>query len=203
MPVKASSSSPARPSRSRKVEAESPASSVAVKPESSPVTPAKRTRGSAKKEEPATSDAEVDVTPSKRRKGGAAAAAAKKEEDGEEAVEMVKTVKPSPSLAKKLKQLEMHRQTPFPSFARPSSTECKDVMEALASVHGMPARPLKLEDRPNAAAGCGQVPSVLDALVRTILSQNTTSKNSTAAKKSMDAMFGCVRSLFVRGYVEV
>jgi endonuclease III len=64
------------------------------------------------------------------------------------------------------------------------------VHDLLSSVHGIPERPKILEDRPNAAAGCGQVPSVLDALIRTILSQNTTSKNSTAAKNAMDAEYG-------------
>lgn len=39
-------------------------------------------------------------------------------------------------------------------------------------------------------AGCGETPDVLDALVRTILSQNTTSKNSTAAKNAMDSEYG-------------
>jgi endonuclease III len=39
-------------------------------------------------------------------------------------------------------------------------------------------------------ANCGEVPSVLDALVRTILSQNTNNKNSSTAKKSLDKTFG-------------
>jgi endonuclease III len=39
-------------------------------------------------------------------------------------------------------------------------------------------------------ANCGEVPSVLDALVRTILSQNTNNKNSSTAKHSLDKTFG-------------
>jgi len=39
-------------------------------------------------------------------------------------------------------------------------------------------------------ANCGEVPSVLDALIRTILSQNTDNKNSSTAKDSPDKTFG-------------
>ncbi|GAA6056372.1 hypothetical protein JCM3770_005975 [Rhodotorula araucariae] len=80
--------------------------------------------------------------------------------------------------------------TPFPQWARPTPSEAQTVCDLLASVHGMPARPKVLVDKEDAPAGCGQVPSVLDALVRTTLSQNTSSKNSTAAKVSMDAVYG-------------
>ncbi|BGP43258.1 hypothetical protein JCM10450v2_007403 [Rhodotorula kratochvilovae] len=80
--------------------------------------------------------------------------------------------------------------TPFPQWVRPTPAEAQTVCDLLASVHGMPSRPTILVDKEDAPAGCGQVPSVLDALVRTTLSQNTTSKNSTAAKVSMDAVYG-------------
>lgn len=80
--------------------------------------------------------------------------------------------------------------TPYPKFARPTPEECQEVHDLLSSVHGAPERPKVLIDKANAAAGCGEVPSVLDALVRTLLSQNTTSRNSTAAKNSMDEQYG-------------
>lgn len=80
--------------------------------------------------------------------------------------------------------------TPFPHWARPTPQEAQEVCDLLGSVHGVPERPKVLVDKEDAPAGCGQVPSVLDALVRTILSQNTSSKNSTAAKQSMDAVYG-------------
>lgn len=88
------------------------------------------------------------------------------------------TASPSKStLAKKLKQLEAYLQTPFPDHAAPTPQQCQDVQAGLAAIHGLPKRPEKLIDIPGAAAGCGAVPDVLDALVRTILSQNTTSKS--------------------------
>ncbi|GAA5917348.1 hypothetical protein JCM6882_001089 [Rhodosporidiobolus microsporus] len=80
--------------------------------------------------------------------------------------------------------------TPFPQWPHPTPDEAQEVCDLLASVHGMPQRPGVLVDREEAAAGCGQVPDVLDALIRTTLSQNTTSKNSTAAKRQMDTVYG-------------
>lgn len=79
------------------------------------------------------------------------------------------------TLAKKLKQLEQYLQTPFPDYPYPTPEQCQSVQDSLAKVHGLPKRPSKLLDIEGAAAGCGAVPDVLDALVRTILSQNTTS----------------------------
>ncbi|GAA5962939.1 hypothetical protein JCM21900_005350 [Sporobolomyces salmonicolor] len=80
--------------------------------------------------------------------------------------------------------------TPFPHWPHPTPLEAQAVVSLLSSVHGLPQRPKVLVDREDAPAGCGQVPSVLDALVRTILSQNTTSRNSTAAKEAMDRVYG-------------
>ncbi|GAA5992951.1 hypothetical protein JCM10908_000767 [Rhodotorula pacifica] len=97
----------------------------------------------------------------------------------------------SKQLSKKqlLHASSMHR-TPFTHWPHPTPEEAQQVCDLLANVHGMPERPKILEDKPGAPAGCGNVPSVLDALVRTILSANTTSKNSTAAKVSMDEVYG-------------
>lgn len=83
------------------------------------------------------------------------------------------------TLAKKLKQLEQYLQTPFPDYPYPTPEQCQQVKESLATVHGMPKRPNKLVDVEGGAAGCGAVPDVLDALVRTILSQNTTSASQS------------------------
>ncbi|KAF8124568.1 DNA glycosylase [Boletus edulis] len=42
----------------------------------------------------------------------------------------------------------------------------------------------------NSATTCGHAPNVIDALIGTILSQNTSSANSSAAKRSLDSVFG-------------
>ncbi|KAI1420767.1 DNA glycosylase [Xylaria sp. FL1777] len=98
--------------------------------------------------------------------------------------------------ARKLKsysQFAAARQSPYPDFARPTPAECKLAHEILASLHGERVRPEAIGQRttaPSSRAGCGDSASVLDALVRTILSQNTSDANSTRAKLSMDRVYG-------------
>ncbi|CEJ90624.1 hypothetical protein VHEMI06392 [[Torrubiella] hemipterigena] len=79
--------------------------------------------------------------------------------------------------------------SPFPTFAHPTPKECELVHATLVGIHGERTRPSQ-KVAPKDVAGCGTSQSVLDALVRTILSQNTSNKNSTRAKKSMDAVYG-------------
>ncbi|KAM5543621.1 hypothetical protein V8D89_002872 [Ganoderma adspersum] len=104
--------------------------------------------------------------------------------------------------AKKLKLLASHSiSSPFPDFPHPTPAEARQIHVLLASTHPDIASsyappPDADEDgsgsgsRGNAAQTCGQVANVLDSLIGTILSQNTTAKNSTAAKHALDAAFG-------------
>ncbi|CCU75703.1 unnamed protein product [Blumeria hordei] len=82
-----------------------------------------------------------------------------------------------------------HQTSPFPDFDRPSPAECELAHQILADLHGEKVRPAVVV-APTNSASCGDSPSVLDALLRTILSQNTTSANSTRAKLSMDQVYG-------------
>ena len=92
--------------------------------------------------------------------------------------------------AKKLKiYTQFANQSPFPDFHHPTAEECKLAHRILSSLHGPRVRPKEIVAS-TTRAGCGDSPSVLDALVRTILSQNTSDKNSTRAKLSMDKVYG-------------
>jgi endonuclease-3 len=92
--------------------------------------------------------------------------------------------------AKKLKSFASYaNQAPFPNFTHPTPQECALAHRILADLHGDRSRP-ETVSAPTDRAGCGNSPSVLDALVRTILSQNTSDRNSTAAKLSMDEAYG-------------
>jgi endonuclease-3 len=104
---------------------------------------------------------------------------------------VAKEVKESPSKMSpaKLKVLESLGSSPFPDFAQPTPGQCRAVNSALVKRHGSRIRPAHL-NKPGLGANCGEVPSVLDALIRTILSQNTNNKNSSSAKKSLDRRFG-------------
>ncbi|KAJ0119062.1 base excision dna repair protein [Diaporthe amygdali] len=148
------------------------------------------------KKEPHSPPRPAKATPRKR--------AAPKAESGNETPKRVKvedeepTAKTSPSKKntpsdlrdKKLKAYAQYaNSSPFPDFAHPTPEECKLAHKILASLHGERKRPAQLV-APSSRAGCGDSPSVLDALVRTILSQNTSDTNSTRAKQSMDKAYG-------------
>ena len=92
--------------------------------------------------------------------------------------------------SKKLKAYAQYaKQSPFPDFLHPTPEEAKLAHKILIKLHGQRKRPEKIVARTD-RAGCGDSPSVLDALVRTILSQNTSDSNSTRAKLSMDKVYG-------------
>jgi endonuclease III len=92
--------------------------------------------------------------------------------------------------SKKLKAYAQYAsKSPFPDFPHPTPDEARLAHRILASIHGARTRPTEVK-APTSRAGCGDSPSVLDALVRTILSQNTSDVNSTRAKRSMDAVYG-------------
>ena len=92
--------------------------------------------------------------------------------------------------AQKLKSYaQFAKQSPFPDFPHPTPDEARLGHRILAKLHGERVRPKEVVAR-NDRAGCGDSPSVLDALVRTILSQNTSDKNSTRAKLSMNDVYG-------------
>lgn len=81
---------------------------------------------------------------------------------------------------------------PFEAWPHPTAAQCADVVERLAAMHGMPRRPRAEAKGHNPAEtrACGSVPTILDALVRTILSQNTTNRNSSRAMQNFVERFG-------------
>ncbi|KPV71983.1 uncharacterized protein RHOBADRAFT_39732 [Rhodotorula graminis WP1] len=166
------------------------------------VTPARATRSSPRKRaptSPAAAAADDDSPLSSADEQYSAPSPTRKtkvkKEQSPAAASPQKTTGLTPLSASALKKQSLYTAareagTPFPHWVRPTPAEAQEVCDLLGSVHGVPERPKVLVDREDAPAGCGQVPSVLDALVRTILSQNTSSRNSTAAKQSMDAAYG-------------
>ncbi|KAI0044676.1 DNA glycosylase, partial [Auriscalpium vulgare] len=95
--------------------------------------------------------------------------------------------------AQTAKKLKLHTQfasaSPFPDFPRPTPAEARDV-HALLAAHAPAPRALTDDTEMNAAATCGAVANVLDALIGTLLSQHTSSARAAAAKRSLDAAFG-------------
>ncbi|KAJ0240331.1 putative DNA glycosylase [Hirschfeldia incana] len=96
------------------------------------------------------------------------------------------------------KSLTVDGGEPYPELLRPTSDECRDVRDALLSLHGFPPefasyRRLRLRTL-SAVDGrdteCSEKEeSVLDGLVKILLSQNTTEANSHRAFASLKAQF--------------
>lgn len=72
---------------------------------------------------------------------------------------------------------------PYPDYSRPTREECNLAVELLSGLHGLPTKGK-------------ETMSVLDSLVRVILSQNTTDKTSRVAFLSMKKAFPTYREVY-------
>jgi endonuclease III len=92
--------------------------------------------------------------------------------------------------------------TPFPEWEAPSAEDCEEVYRRLANIHGEAKAPEKIPAPSLEVSGCGEVPSVLDALIRTRLSANTSNRNSSAAFRGLVSTFGIVDKGIGKGSVD-
>ena len=92
--------------------------------------------------------------------------------------------------------------TPYPDYSRPTPEECQEVVRLLEKVHGQVVVPKAIPPPSLDVSGCGEVPSVLDALIRTRLSANTTNKNSSTAFQGLVARFGTLSEGVGKGSVD-
>lgn len=81
-------------------------------------------------------------------------------------------------------------KSPYPDWPHPTAQECQVVHDLLTEVHGLHAPPETIPAPSLSFAGCGEVPSVLDALIRTYLSAATSGTNSSMSIKGIDKTFG-------------
>lgn len=91
--------------------------------------------------------------------------------------------------------------SPFPEWDRPTPEECEEVNKLLSSVHGQVSPPKSIPEPSLTVTGCGEVPSVLDALIRTLLSGATTGKNSAMAFNGLVQKFGILEEGVGKGSV--
>ncbi|XP_058195026.1 putative DNA glycosylase At3g47830 [Rhododendron vialii] len=115
-----------------------------------------------------------------------------------------------------------NQKDPYPNHPRPTPEECRSVRNDLLALHGFPKEFAKYRSlRPNldpipllsngsaqspakpepfdgedGGGACGPVESVLDGLVSTILSQNTTDLNSQRAFASLKSAFPTWEDVF-------
>ena len=93
-------------------------------------------------------------------------------------------------------------ETPYPDWPHPTPEECYEVNNLLTTLHGKQGAPPKIPPPSLTITGCGEVPSILDALVRTLLSGNTTGLNSGRAMKGLVTKFGTLQEGIGKGSLD-
>ncbi|KAI1407772.1 DNA glycosylase [Hypoxylon sp. FL1857] len=83
-------------------------------------------------------------------------------------------------------------ESPFPEWLAPSAEQCEEVYNLLKALHtDVKAEAPEVIPAPSLeVTGCGEVPSVLDALLRTYLSGAVTMKGSNKMLENLAARFG-------------
>ncbi|KAJ5722243.1 hypothetical protein N7488_000278 [Penicillium malachiteum] len=92
-------------------------------------------------------------------------------------------------------------QTPFPDWPQPTAEACELVNKLLSNVHGEVVPPKTIPPPSLTVTGCGEVPSVLDALIRTLLSGATSGGNSALAFDGLVKRFGILDEGIGKGSV--
>lgn len=93
--------------------------------------------------------------------------------------------------------------SPFPNYPRPTPEECFNVARVLRKAHPYcHPRPKTIPEPSEIIAGCGEVPSVLDAMIRTLLSAATNGRNSSNAYQGMVKRYGNRKTGVGKGSVD-
>ncbi|KAJ5980197.1 amidophosphoribosyltransferase [Penicillium waksmanii] len=79
---------------------------------------------------------------------------------------------------------------PFDFWPHPTQAQCEEVNQLLSYAHGEPIAPKTIPQASIEFAGCGEVPCVLDAMIRTLLSAATLGSNSAMSYKALASRFG-------------
>ncbi len=93
-------------------------------------------------------------------------------------------------------------QTPYPNWPHPTAEECEEVARLLTAKEGVHKPPNAIPIPSLTVSGCGEVPDVLDALIRTRLSAATSSTNSARAFQGLVAKFGTIDKGVGKGSVD-
>ncbi|OBT68502.1 hypothetical protein VE03_02855 [Pseudogymnoascus sp. 23342-1-I1] len=91
--------------------------------------------------------------------------------------------------------------TPYPDFVMPTAEACLEVKNLLSGLHGEVEPPEAIPPPSLEVTGCGEVPCVLDALIRTRLSAATTTTNSGYAFAGLVSKFGILEEGIGKGSV--
>ena len=80
--------------------------------------------------------------------------------------------------------------SPYPYRNSPTPEACEEVHRILADLHGETKQPDEIPPASLEVAGCGEVPCVLDALMRTLISGNTMMALANTAIKNVATHYG-------------
>lgn len=80
--------------------------------------------------------------------------------------------------------------SPFPDHVMPTHEACEEVNRLLSELHGEVKAPEVVPPPSMDVTGCGEVPDLMDAMLRTLLSAATTGKNSAMALTGLKEKFG-------------
>ncbi|KAH0430936.1 HhH-GPD family base excision DNA repair protein [Colletotrichum camelliae] len=84
----------------------------------------------------------------------------------------------------------MPGRTPFPNHQGPTAEQCQTVHDILTAQHGERKSPSKILPPSTEVAGCGEVPDILDAMMRTMVSANTKMTNADRVIKEIIKVYG-------------
>lgn len=153
---------------------------------------------------PGETSPDSEPPPKKTRKKAAKKDVTLKEETVQDVVDKATGTAESP--AKKSKKTNNYGvvpgTTPYPDWPHPTNEECEEVTRLLSSVHGEVKAPEVVPPPSLEVTGCGEVPSVLDALIRTLLSAATTGANSRRAFQGLVKQFGILEEGIGKGSVD-
>jgi hypothetical protein len=143
------------------------------------------------------------------------AKAPKKEEEGDEAASNTENGAPKKRKAKavaekgantKKQKLNgygiRHGESPFPDLMQPTPTQCKEVVEILSKFHINSIPPKAVPPPSLKIAGCGEVPAVHDALLRTRISAATQTSNANNAIENLVKVYGIAQSGNGKGSID-
>jgi endonuclease III len=95
-------------------------------------------------------------------------------------------------------------ETPYPEWESPSAEQCEEVYRILADMHDdvQPLPPVTIPAPSLQVAGCGEVPSILDGLIRTVLSGSTTFDMADKMLQALVKRFGVLKEGVGKGSVD-
>ena len=158
-----------------------------------------QTNGEAKEEDESSAKTESSIKPAVKKR---------KLEDVKSMVEAVGTLDASEESPKKNAKKVEHFpcSDPYPRWAHPTPDECQVVHDLLMNEfpkdqHSRFIQPDTVPPPSEFVAGCGEVPTILDAMLRTLLSAATSKRNSSSAFQGLVKRFGLQESGPCKGSV--